>query len=303
MCPFCGKQSYKKRGYFHRNCSRTRKIQRFFCNACLRSFSTQSRELTYKEVKPHTTQPVFRLITAGLSQRKTGELLGIDRKTVAKKIKRLGPAARLQYEDKGASTRQRPPRTRDETVVVFDEMETFEHTKCKPLAITIAVEKKTRRIISCQVASMPAKGHLAAISRRKYGFRKDDRRQALSHVLKEVKEQYLDLAVIQSDECPRYPKAVKKHLPGIKHETFKGRRGCVVGQGELKRGGKDPLFSLNHSCAMVRDNIKTLSRRTWCTVKKPEVLQHLLDMYVVYHNSRIDGIKRLAVIRKESEIQ
>ncbi len=60
------------------------------------------------------------------------------------------------------------------TSLEFDDLETFEHTKCKPLSATIAVESKTRRILGFRVARMPAKGLLAAISRKKYGYRKDD---------------------------------------------------------------------------------------------------------------------------------
>ena len=52
----------------------------------------------------------------------------------------------------------------------------------------------------------------------------------------------------------------------------------------MKAGGFDPLFSLNHTCAMYRDNTKCLSRRTWCTTKIVPRLQCLLDIYTVFHN-------------------
>lgn len=75
--------------------------------------------------------------------------------------------------------------------------------------------------------------------------------------------------------------------------TYKCRRGCVVGQCELKRGGFDPLFSLNHTATMLRDHIKRLARRTWCTPKRLERLQHFLDMYAFYHNESLNGVGRL----------
>ena len=98
--------------------------------------------------------------------------------------------------------------------------------------------------------------------------------------------------VVKSDECPRYPKPVRQHLPGAVHVTFKGRRGCAFGQGELKAGGFDPLFSLNHSCAMFRDNLKRLTRRTWCTTKRPDRLQCLVNIYICAHNAMIDAKSR-----------
>ena len=40
-------------------------------------------------------------------------------------------------------------------------METFEHTKLKPLTIPMAVEQGTRRILAVDVGKIAAKGHLA----------------------------------------------------------------------------------------------------------------------------------------------
>jgi hypothetical protein len=57
-----------------------------------------------------------------------------------------------------------------------------------------------------------------------------------------------------------------------------------VGQGELKAGGFDPLFSLNHSFAMARANMNRLFRRSWCTNKLPQRLALHFAMYALYHN-------------------
>src|SRR5690606_33830676 len=125
------------------------------------------------------------------------------------------------------------------------------HTKCKPLSIALAVEEGTERILSVHSAKMPAKGPLAEISRRKYGYRKDRRPVALRRMFNDLKVASRP-EYFKSDMNPRYPSVVRKHFPHVPHIVFKGRRGCVVGQGELKRGGFDPLFSLNHTAASVR---------------------------------------------------
>lgn len=77
---------------------------------------------------------------------------------------------------------------------------------------------------------------------------------------------------------------VKEFFPLFEHQRFKGRRGCVVGQGELKAGGYDPLFSLNHGFAMMRANINRLFRRTWNTTKRADMLGYHVAMYALYHN-------------------
>ena len=172
-------------------------------------------------------------------------------------------------------------------VVQFDDMETFEHTKCNPVSITVAVEEDTRFIIAAEASQMPPKGRLVPIARRRYGYRRDKRKKALRKALQTVSAVGAENLLVKSDKCPRYPKAVRQWVPRAVHEVHKSRRGCVVGQGELKRGGFDPLFSLNHTCAMFRDNLKRLSRRTWCTTKKVDRLQCLLHLYTSYHNEWI----------------
>ncbi len=279
MCPLCQNPTAKvtKCGFFRKQATRAERIQRFHCHSCGRRFSTQTGTLTYRERKPHVDQVLARALNEGVSQRGCARILGIHRKTVARKLRRLGTKA-AQNNATAVSRGDCLP------TVTFDEMETFEHSKCKPLAIVVAVEEGTRRIISARVASMPAKGRLAAIARRRYGIRHDGRRAAILRALADAARAAPGLTLIRSDRCPRYPGLVRRALPGVRHDRFLSRRGCVVGQGELKRGGFDPLFSLNHTCAMFRDRLKTLTRRTWCTTKRPHNLQHLVDLYTWSHN-------------------
>ena len=287
-CFICrsGAASVIRKGFYGRG---KRRIQRYFCKACRRYFSDQSSALSYREKKPYLNQSVFRLLCSGVSQRETAYILGTQPRTIARKLVRL---ARCAVRRHGDDLAKRPARR----VVVFDEMETFEHSKCKPLSIAVAVEEGTRRILAMEVARMPAKGRLAAISRKRYGHRRDDRPTALRRMLSTVKHAAGAEITLKSDESPRYPKYVREVLPRATHRTFKGRRGCVVGQGELKRGGHDPLFSLNHTCAMTRDRIKRLSRRTWCTTKRPDRLQSLLRLMTYSHNQRLVQPKARVVL-------
>ncbi len=58
--------------------------------------------------------------------------------------------------------------------IQFDELQTIEHTKYKPLSVVMAVCKESRQIVGFQVSKMPATGHLAKLSRKKYGSRPDE---------------------------------------------------------------------------------------------------------------------------------
>lgn len=169
----------------------------------------------------------------------------------------------------------------------FDDMETMEHTKCKPLSITLAVDGETRRILGCSVSPIAAKGKLAKIALKKYGPRQSMRKKAREHLLKQLQPWVARNALIQTDQDPRYPSSIRKFFPEAEHRAYKGRRGCVVGQGELKRGGFDPLFTLNQTAAMLRANMNRLFRRSWNTTKKPERLMEHLILYSYFHNQFI----------------
>jgi len=289
MCPHCGNAQAKitKKGVFL--AKRGRKIQRFKCQGCKKTFSEQTSKPGYRSRRYHLRNRIFRELCRGVSQREIAIELKIHRDTVARLLVAVAKEARRQNQKVLALSEPR--------IVVFDEMETFEHTKCKPVSIVVAVEEGTRKILAVEAAQMPAKGLLADVSRRKYGYRADHRPAALRKALRTMSK-FKSLVLIKSDESPRYPKYLKECLPGIPHVAFKGRRGCVVGQGELKRGGFDPLFSLNHTCARIRDLIKRLSRRTWCTTKLVERLQMLMDIFMCHFNRRLKGEIRPTLLKR-----
>jgi hypothetical protein len=168
--------------------------------------------------------------------------------------------------------------------IQFDDLETAEHTKCKPLSVTLAVDPKSRKILAFRVSSMPAKGHLAEISRRKYGSRRDERPKQWDSFFSELKPYVKPNCIWISDENPFYPGLLKRHHPQATHTRVKGGRGSISGQGELKKLRFDPLFSLNHTCAMLRANMNRLFRRTWCISKTKQGLIDHLSLYVSYHN-------------------
>lgn len=168
--------------------------------------------------------------------------------------------------------------------LIFDEMESFEHSKLKPLSIPIFVTRK-RKILAADVAQMPAKGLIAEAARKKYGYRADHRPKVVQRLLTELKRHVSEDLQVLSDQNPKYPVWIKTQFPNATHEATKGRRGCVTGQGELKALQWDPLFALNHTAAMLRANMNRLFRKTWCTTKTPQGLKNHIDIYINFHNN------------------
>jgi transposase-like protein len=283
-CPYCPSKenprpSAARAGRFRRK-SDGRWIQRYRCLDCRRGFSTASAHPCFNQNKRQVNFALWELFCSGVSQRRAARLLHLSRTTVVRKL--LFLSSRAQAELSQINSQAKPC-----TVIEFDDLETFEHTKYKPISVTLAVESKTRRILGFTVSRMPAKGPLAKLALKRYGPRPDERRKGRNELFRQISPFVSPDAVIKSDENPHYRRPVQRHFPHAVHERFPGQRGSIVGQGELKKVRFDPLFSLNHTCAMLRANINRLFRRTWCTTKKPERLAAHIALYAVYHNQNL----------------
>lgn len=265
------------------------KIQRYRCKGCRRTFSDATLSAEYRQRKRHLNRPLFHALTSGTGLRQSGRILRLNYKTVVR---------RLSYFDKVATThtqkvlRQITPEG-GFTHIQFDDMETSEHTKLKPLSIPMTVVDKKQFILAFDVVSMPAKGLLAETSRRKYGKRPDHRKIGWKNVLEKTAAYTSVTVEVTSDDHTSYPKMIRDHLPHKVHHRTKGRAAVVAGLGEMKVGGYDPLFAFNHSAAMVRAHVNRMFRRTWCTTKRPDRLITHLKMYQLWHNE-----KKLAKIER-----
>lgn len=283
-CPKCAVEDLPrsksvKHGFYSRT-SDGKTLQRYRCLGCKGSFSAAIYSPAFRQKKRHLNPVIKRMLANTNSLRGTAKILGISRLTVARKAAFLGLRSEFRFHTRNQSR----PKARE---IEFDDLETFEHTKYKPLAITIAVETGTRRILGIEVSRMPGKSSLRKKAFEKYGLRPDERREARGRLFQRITPLLAEGVEIKSDANPHYPKDVKKFFPGAKHFVFKGRKPKDYGQGELKKGAYDPLFSLNHTCAMLRANVNRLIRKTWCTTKSIERLYGHLMIYADYHNERI----------------
>jgi transposase-like protein len=271
-----------RKGSFFRK-SDSKRISRFQCLICKRTFSQASYSDCFRQKKRRLNEPIRSALVAQGTYREISRMFGISRNTVKEKVLFLRKKA-IRWQEEFLKEYSAKSPIRD---IQFDEMETFERSKCLPLSLPLVVENKTRLVLGFRVSSMPAKGPLAETSRRKYGYRIDERPKAADALFTEIKPYLSPTLEISSDQNPKYPSWIRPHFPNARHRKFKGRRGCVTGQGELKAGGFDPLFSLNHTAAQLRAHVSRLFRRTWNTTKKKEHLAAHIAIYVQTHNQRI----------------
>jgi len=270
-------------GSYYRHSDR-KFVSRFRCRFCSHTFSTATHHPCVRQKKRQVNLRLWELLCSEVSHRQAARLLRIDRRTVDRKLRFLGYQARLQLPELLREVAQaRGPFVEIE----LDEMESFEHTKCKPLSLPLIVDAKSRLILRVDACRMPAHGPLAEISRRKYGPRPNHRIPTLRRSIHSIRG-VLDAQVrVRSDSHPYYPSLVREALPRATHTRVESRRSSVGGQGELKKIGFDPIFSLNHTAAMYRAHVCRLIRKTWCTTKRLDRLKNHLALYALWHNQSI----------------
>ena len=263
-------------------------IRRWLCKACRRSFSSATGDPCFNQKKRQLNPLIFEALSSTNSQRRIAINLTCNRKTIVRKFLFLASQAEAEFNEMNRARSL-------VSQVQFDDMESHEHTKYKPVSMTVAVTPE-RFVIGLAVAEMPCARNTFALAEKKYGRRKDQRQPARLKMLRGLLPFVKADATFTSDQNPNYPKGLRNVFPLARHIAVKGRKPRLNGQGELKIGPRDPLFALNHTAAMFRANVNRLIRKTWCTTKKMERLQANLILYAVYHNRRV-----AAQIQKEEQ--
>lgn len=278
QCPYCNSTDFTSRGYYFVKILRTRK-RRYQCKECKCTFSNQTFSNTYYQRRPDLNEPVFMLLVSGNTQQRTAELLQCSPTTVSRKLKWL------------ALHKKSRPLDSTEKHIQIDEMESIEHTKLKPLTIPICVSD-TYKILGVRVGKIPAKGHLAELSRKKYGVRENEREKVLRELLQNLRDKVrLKPLTITTDSHPLYPKLIQEYFPEAKHiavvsRELKEKKRELIHH-KVTRKVFDPLFALNQRCAKIRSDVRRMTRRSWCTTKIVENLHQQLLLYQIYNNDYV----------------
>ena len=174
----CTVRNAHRHGCFKRK-SDSQTVQRYRCNTCKKSFSAATHSVLRWQKKRHINQPLLEMLASNNTLASSARFFRVNTKTAARKLAFLGGQCRkkLTQEMKNYCSI---------TTIQFDELQTIEHTKCKPLSVAMAVSKKERKILGFEVSIMPATGHLAKISRKKYGKRPDNRRKGMRALFREL---------------------------------------------------------------------------------------------------------------------
>lgn len=276
-CPHCEEKQFSKKGFFYKKSTKTY-IPRYVCLTCKKTFSTRTGSITFNQKRTDLNPQIFNFHCSGVSLRQTARILKCSYRTVYLKFLWLGIYAKSFHFNQSFVADQ----------IQFDEMESIEHTKLKPLTIALAVNEKYQ-ILGASVGQIPAKGYLADISVKKYGRRCNESYSKIKELLLNIKTQIKNpIKEISSDAKSSYKGLVKEIFPKVYYKQHiaqankeKNREQKYLSTEKRKY---DPLFKVNHMCARFRDHIKRLTRRSWCTTKKKEHLELAVYLYIAHTN-------------------
>jgi hypothetical protein len=244
---------------------------------CGRCFSSQTFKDTYRQKKPELNAAIFKLYSSAMTQRRMAKVLQINRKTVVRKFLFLAELAKKTHRAFLSKIKEQG------IAVQFDEMESFEHTRLKPLSIALAVNSQNGHLISLAVAPFACKGKRASLARQKYGHRPDKRPEARLSVLNDLYP--FNPSTITTDQHLGYPALIKETLPESIHlQTKRVLQSHSLFVKNRRRNRNDALFALNLTCAKIRHDLSRMGRRVWVTTKKATCLEAHLFLYIAFHN-------------------
>ena len=263
-CPKCGSKDLRKNGYVKRKKNQI-KIREYKCFICKSKFTKNSISKSSYQKRPDLNEKVMDLYCEGNTLRGISRLLNCDYKTVVRKFRFM---ANLAHEAHLKNLQEGNIKT---TYIQIDEMETFEHTKEKPLGIELAIRPKTYQIVSAKVCRIPIKGANVSPQKMLEAREKSSRKIAQSEMCFDIQKVLKDDTTIKGDGS--IPKVVKDFFNDKTIESIS----------EFDKKEKE-LWAINHLCAKLRHHMSRLNRKTWATTKNMDRLQMHLDLFIAYQN-------------------
>ena len=266
---------FKKKGFFVR-ATVPRRIQRYCCSGCKRSFSSQTFALTYWLRRPDLPRKLFLRLLACSAYRQIARDLGVSPTTVLRQVERLGRHCLLFHE------RLRPKRALSESLVV-DGFETFEFSQYTPVHFHTAVGADSHYVYGFTDSELRRKGRMTARQQQRRAqlelrFGRPDPRsieREMAALVALVAPAGAALAIL-SDDHPAYPRAFARLRDrAIAHATTRST---------VPRTPHNPLFPVNLLDLLIRHSSANHKRETIAFSKRRQSAAERLFVLVVWRN-------------------
>lgn len=250
--------------------------QRFLCKACGRTFSLQTFRHDYREQRPELNVRIMEMVISGTGFRQIGRILGLSLNGVRHKHVKIARTCQGLHDN---VLRQLPP----DRSFLLDEEETYEQASIRPLTVPILIEQRTWFVVATEVGRIRrlAKPGTARRLRQdeeeaRFGQRPDESNECVDRILRRLAELAPGTVTLLSDEKTSYG--------SIGRAVFGERLTHLTTPGSAPRTIDNPLFPINTTIAMTRDNNGRLRRKSWLVTKRRQFLQLQLHIFTVYRN-------------------
>lgn len=266
----------RRHGSYRPRC-RTGPVPRFLCKGCGRSFSRQTFRIDYRDRRPDCNVPLLRYLTSGVGLRQAGRNLDLSVHAVQRKFRKL--ARQLRLLNRNLLTRLPGRRT-----FLFDEIESYEQRAINPVTVPVLIDQDSMLVVDVRTAPIRRVARRGSRAHRRlqrheqhHGRRRDLGRRCVERSLGRF-QRLLDgqPAVLVTDQKALYASVCRRRFgPQCEHHRFPGRAPRTV---------FNPLFRINLTDAMLRDNNGRLRRRTWLVSKTAWCLALQLAVFQAYRN-------------------
>ena len=286
-CPYrrCPRHRRPSGCFFHRHGSyaaacRPRRVPRFRCKTCGRTFSRQTFRMDFHDHRPDLNARLLELLASGVGLRQSARVLGLSVRCTELKARKIARhLRRLNLNLRGPL----PAAVR----LQFDEVETYEGRRnTRPLSVPLLIEKRSRFVVWAESAPIRPSGRMSAERRRaieaeerRYGPRKDLSPRAVARTLRRgaALAEGLARVPVDTDEKSTYPRQLRAAFGRDRLEHARTNS-------KLARRTWNPLFAINHTEAMARDLSGRLRRESWLVSKRRRWLDVALHVFIAYRN-------------------
>lgn len=265
---------FKKKGFFRRQRG-PRRVQRYQCQHCGRSFSSQTFSTTYWLKRPELIEPVFWRLLGCSALRQIAREFTASPSTIQRHAERLGRHCQLLHEVFRPKGAPREP-------LVLDGFRSFEFGQYWPFDLNLLVgashyvyamnEAELRRSGTHTVRQKARRAELEA----RFG-RPDARatRRAVAELVSRVVPPGAS-AVIHSDEHQEYPRA----LAGLSDRSIRHERTSS----RVPRTSRNPLFPVNLADLLLRHGGGNHKRETIAFSKRRQGAVYRAWVWLVWRN-------------------
>ena len=265
---------YKKAGYYER-LAHPRRIQRFTCLHCKRSFSSQTFSTTYWQKDPELNRLIFMKTIGGMCHRQIARDLGISPETVEHHVGRIGRHCMLLHT---VMMPLGPPPTN----VVIDGFETFEWSQYFPFHHNLAIEKGVDFMIYFNDSELRRKGRMTKTQRKRRTELEQQHGRPDPKAIRNGIADLLDVVctgsrqvTIDSDDHPSYRQPIRKMGDRVIHR---------VTPGSAKRTKDNNLWEANLADLVLRHSSANHKRETISWSKRRQNSSERLAIYLVWRN-------------------